>query len=112
MFYDGEKLKEEDELTKFAIASLEKAFDDISGRIIVAKVNILTALGKKLAGVTNLEVSNGLEAPELRIVDPNQANNAINKYKPAKDYERILPYVIKEFVNDFIGGSLSNFLKT
>jgi len=90
----------------FALTSLEKAFDEISGRIIVSKVNILSALGKKLAAVTNLEIKDSLDTPELRIVDPNQANNAIHKYKPAKEHDRILPHVIKDFVNDFIGGSL------
>ena len=32
-----------------AIESLEKVFDEISGRIIVAKVDVTTLLGKKLA---------------------------------------------------------------
>lgn len=65
-----------------------------------------------MAAVTNLEIKYDLDTPELRIIDPNQVNNAIHKYKPANEFERILPHVIKDFVNDFIGGSLPKFLKT
>ena len=49
MFYNPELVKKEDEKTVKALDSLEKVFDDVSGRIIVTKVDATSALGKKLA---------------------------------------------------------------
>ena len=113
LFYNSDLLKAEDEATKNALNSLESVFDTISGRIIVAKVDVLTALGKKLMQVTNVDPEEALLKPFLRIVDPNQSNNAILKYKPEKeDNEPIGKDSIKNFVNDFVGGSLKKFLKT
>ena len=88
-------------------------FDTISGRIIVAKIDVLTALGKKLMQVTNVDAEEALLRPFLRIIDPNQSNNAILKYKPEKEDELpISKDEIKNFVNDFVGGGLKKFLKT
>jgi len=48
-------LKGGDKATVDALESLEKVFDDISGRIIVAKIDVMTSLGKKLMQVTNVD---------------------------------------------------------
>ena len=113
LFYNSELLKAEDEVTVKALKGLEKVFDDISGRIIVAKVDVLGALGKKLTQITNVDAEEALKEPHLRILDPNQMNNAILKYKPdIADGTLIDQHVIKDFVNDYIGNRLSKFLKT
>ena len=49
----------------------------------------------------------------LRIIDPSVSNDTLMKYKPLdSDSDRIDQYVIKDFVNDFIGGRLQNFLRS
>ena len=49
LFYDSERIKEDDKEMTSALSSLEKVFDEISGRILVAKVDVQGAIGKKLA---------------------------------------------------------------
>ena len=70
LFYNSELLKEEDERTMTAIKSLETVFDDISGRILVAKVDSKSALARKLAQVTNVDEYEMHQYPFLRIIDP------------------------------------------
>lgn len=74
LFYNSELVKTGNVGMMTAIQSLEKVFEDISGRIIVAKVDVTTLLGKKLAQVTNIDQQESMEFPFLRIVDPNQAH--------------------------------------
>ena len=75
-------LKEGDERTINAIEGLEKVFDEVSGRIIVTKVDATSALGKQLAAVTNVDPNEAALQPYLRVIDPDQRNNAILKYRP------------------------------
>jgi len=49
LFYNSDLVKAEDKRTLNALESLEKVFDDISGRIIVAKVDMKTMIASKLA---------------------------------------------------------------
>ena len=96
--------------------SLEATFKEVSGRIIVAKVDVKGSLGRKLTSVTNIDIDEAFLHPHLRIIDPNQKNTAILKYKPLdekdEEEEGITPSVILRFVNDYQKGNLVNLLKT
>ena len=50
---------------------------------MIAKVNISSEVGGKLAGLAGV-TEGGVELPEIRIVDPNPGKNNIIKYR----YER------------------------
>ena len=114
LFYNPQLLKEGDERTINAIEGLEKVFDEVSGRIIVTKVDATSALGKQLAAVTNVDPNDAALQPYLRVIDPDQRNNAILKYRPQGEEKDLVidSRAIKDFVNDFIGGRLEQFLKT
>ena len=55
--------------------------------------------------VTNIDADEAFLRPHLRIIDPNQMNTAILKYKPLdeeqEEEEGITASVILKFVNDF-----------
>ena len=108
LFYSSDLVKAEDERTLKALESLTQVFDEISGRIIVVKIDALGSMGKKLSQVTNIDEAKVLEIPFLRIIDPDHKNSAILKFKPAGDELdlSIDGHAIKDFVNDYLGGRI------
>ena len=55
MFYNSEMLGQDDQVMENSLSSLESSFDEISGRVIVCKVDVATSIGKKLGVILNVE---------------------------------------------------------
>ena len=67
---------------KMALKSLDDTFDDISGKIIVMKCDVTSAICNKLLSLFNIMPENAQDHPFLGIVDLSISDENMLKYQP------------------------------
>ena len=113
--YSSDLVESGDYKTVSALRSLTNVFDEISGKIVVVKVDVDTIIGSKLAVILNVDEDDVYTRPNLRIINPGAKTDPnIKKYRPIglQRDDEITESVISKFIQDFIDDKLPIFLKT
>jgi hypothetical protein len=113
--YSSQLVESADLMTVSALRSLTNVFDQISGKIVVVKVDVETMIGSKLAVILNVDEDDVYTRPNLRIINPGAKTDPnVKKYRPLglSREDEITESVISKFVQDYIDDKLPIFLKT
>jgi len=94
--------------------SLEETFDEISGKIIVMKCDVKSAVCMKLLSLFNIDSQDALNHPYLGIIDLSISVETMTKYQPVDltKTDDITTEIVTSFVRDFADGSLGSILRT
>ena len=98
-----------------ALTSLSEAFDEISGKVIVMKCNVNSAICQKLMTLFNIKPEDSLKHPFFGIIDlaMNEKGENMIKYQPhdLKKTDDITTELLKTFVSKFGKKELEPILK-
>ena len=103
------------EQMKRAVISLEEAFDEISGKVIIMKCDVNSAICQKLLTLFNIKTENAQKHPYVGIIDLslNDKNESMLKYQPIElsKEDDITTEILKSFVSRFSKKELEPILK-